>query len=77
MTLSEKIIDLSRKGYTVRFQATEIFPNCINIALFETFGGRDKGKWFRTAIMSCEYGIPPDEEIVGVLDKLEAELKEA
>lgn len=78
MTLGEKIIDLARKGYTVRFQATEIFPNyIINIALFETFGGRDKGKWFRTAIMSCEYGIPPEEEIVGVLDKLEVRLKEA
>lgn len=33
MTLGEKIIDLSKKGYTVRFQVSETFPNAINITL--------------------------------------------
>lgn len=75
MTLGEKIIDLFRKGYTVRFQATEIFPDRINIALFKTFGGRYKGTWFETIAMSCEYGIPPEEEIVGILGELEENLR--
>lgn len=72
MTLVEKIIDLSRKGYSVRFQATETFPDAINITLYDT-----KEKWFYTIRMSCEYGIPPEEEIVGVLSELEVKLREA
>lgn len=72
MTLGEKIIELSRKGYLVKFQATETFPDAINITLYDT-----KEKWFETIRINCEYGIPPEEEIVGVLDKLEAELREA
>ena len=72
MTLSEKIIDLSRKGYSVRFQATETFPDTINITLYDT-----KEKWFETIEINCEYGIPPEEGIVGVLSELEERLKEA
>lgn len=77
MTLSEKIIDLSRKGYTVRFQASETFPNSINITLFKTNYEHNMARLFKNTRMSCEYGIPPEEEIVGVLSELEAELKEA
>lgn len=72
MTLVEKIIDLSRKGYSVRFQATETFPDAISITLYDT-----KEKWFYTIPMNCEYGIPPEEEIVGVLRELEVKLWEA
>ena len=72
MTLCEKIIDLSRKGYSVRFQATETFPDAINITLYDT-----KEKWFYTIAMNCEHGIPPEEEIVGVLSELEVKLWEA
>lgn len=77
MTLSEKIVDLARKGYTVRFQATEIFPDNISITLFETVGGRDTERRFETTVMNCEYGIPPEEEIVNVLSELEMRIKEA
>lgn len=72
MVLCEKIIDLSRKGYSVRFQATETFPDAINITLYGT-----KEKWFYTIRINFEYGIPPEEEIVGVLSELEMRLKEA
>ena len=66
MTLGEKIIELSRKGYSVRFQATETFPDAISITLFDT-----KEKWFDTIKMNCEYGLPHEEAIVYILSELE------
>lgn len=44
MTLGEKIIDLSKKGYTVRFQASETFPDAINITLFNAVIGHNVSK---------------------------------
>lgn len=72
MTLGEKIIELSRKGYSVMFQATETFPDAISITLFDT-----KEKWFDTIKMNCEYGLPHEEAIVYILSELEVRLKEA
>lgn len=72
MTLGEKIIELSRKGYSVRFQATETFPDAISITLFDT-----KEKWFYTIEMNYEYGLPHEEAIVYILSELEVRLKEA
>lgn len=72
MTLSEKIIELSRKGYSVRFQANETFPDAISITLYDT-----KEKWFDTIKMNCELGLPHEEAIVYILSELEVRLKEA
>lgn len=72
MTLGEKIIELSRKGYSVRFQATETFPDAISITLYDT-----KEKWFDTISMNCEHGLPHEEAIVYILNELEVRLKEA
>lgn len=77
MTLSEKIIDLSRKGYTVRFQTNETFPDAIDITLFKTVIGHNVSKWFETIAMNCEYGLPHEEAIVYILNELEMRLKEA
>lgn len=72
MTLGEKIIELSRKGYSVRFQATETFPDAISITLYDT-----KEKWFDTISMNCECGLPHEEAIVYILSELEVKLREA
>lgn len=72
ITLGEKIIDLSRKGYSVRFQATETFPDAISITLYDT-----KEKWFAAIEMNCEYGLPHEEAIVYILSELEVKLEEA
>lgn len=72
MTLGEKIIDLSRKGYSVRFQASETFPDAINITLYDT-----KEKWFETIKINCEHGLPHEEAIVYILNELEVRIKEA
>lgn len=72
MTLGEKIIDLSKKGYTVRFQASETFPDAISITLYDT-----KEKWFDTILMNCEYRLLHEEVIVYILNELEMRLKEA
>lgn len=44
MTLGEKIIELSRKGYSVMFQATETFPDAISITLYKTVIGYNVSK---------------------------------
>lgn len=77
MTLGEKIIDLSRKGYSVRFQASETFPDAINITLFKAVIGHNVSKWFDTIPMNCECGLPHEEAIVYILSELEVRLKEA
>ena len=77
MTLGEKIIELSRKGHAVRFQATETFPDAINITLYKTVIGHSVSKWFETIKMNCEYGLPHEEAIVYILSELEVRLKEA
>lgn len=71
MTLGEKIIELSRKGYAVRFQASETFPDAISITLYDT-----KEKWFDTIKMNCECVLPHEETIVYILNELEVRLKE-
>lgn len=77
MTLGEKIIELSRKGYSVRFQVNEKFPDAINITLYKTVIGYSVSKWFETIAMNCEHGLPHEEAIVYILNELEVRLKEA
>ena len=82
MTLGEKIIELSRKGYSVRFQASETFPDAISITLINMKAMRTtvrdtKEKWVDTIKMNCEYGLPHEEAIVYILSELEVRLKEA